>query len=134
MFSPTLLRKIKPRRLESRQDVLEGFAPGGPSGRTFRLEDGEHASALLLRPRGDGPVRGTVRFLDEDWNVTLFERSLRVASPSVPDPMDGIRERFERDLRAAIDADETTDATREALAGEAAVLRAAKRNGIGRNS
>jgi subtilisin family serine protease len=129
MFAPVLLRKVRARHLTVRQDIFEGFMPGGPSGRNFSLRDAQRTSALLLRPRGDGAIRGTVRFVDDDWSVALLERPLRVEAPALLGPETEIHAALkalvETELREAMDRDEISEARRASLVRLASIARAA---------
>ncbi len=82
MFSALLLRKVKSVSLPVKHDIYEGLVPGGPSGRRFDLPAGTNTSALLLRPRADGILRGTVSFKDSGWGVNLFTIPARVEQKS----------------------------------------------------
>jgi hypothetical protein len=129
LFSPVLLRRIPSRGAEVKHDVYDGLVPGGPSGRRFTFADGERRSVLVLRPKGEGRRRGTIRFVDDAWGTPLLERPLRVEADPADDPDRARRDDLVATLTAGLDdaleRDEVGEEERSRLDTLAAMVRGA---------
>ncbi len=130
MYSALLLRKQRSVSLPVKHDVYEGVVPGGPGGRNFDLPDGTATSALILRPKEDETLRGTLSFKDRGWGVNLFTLPVRVEPKSAPSAPERIKTELTRFLRgeiqALLDRDGVTPAEVGELRKQADVGRAAE--------